>query len=181
MTYSPGRAGFLRGDFRPAPGIRPPWALPEADFVARCDSCGRCIGACPERILTRGRGGFPKVDFSASECTFCGRCAKACARGALKYALDREPWALKADIAPDCLAWRNVVCRTCRESCQEDAIRFKLAIGAAARPQVDPDRCTGCGACVGPCPVAAVTVGEIAAKAAARVFYKEDFLPGGSK
>lgn len=167
MTYNPGRAGFLRGDFRPAPVIRPPWALPEADFVERCNGCGRCTDACPERILSRGRGGFPKVDFSASECTFCGRCAKACMRGALEYALEREPWAQKAVIAPSCLAGRKVVCRTCRESCQEDAIRFMPVPGAVARPQVDTTRCTGCGACVGPCPVAAVTIGEIAAAAAA--------------
>jgi len=165
MTYSPSRARFLRGDFSGTgtPCIRPPWALIEPDFVALCDGCGECIDACPERILSSGRGGYPQVDFSASECTFCERCARACARGALRYSLDRDPWGLKAGIAPGCLAMNQVVCRTCSESCQEGAIRFRMSVGAVSRPQVDPDRCTGCGACVGPCPVAAVTIGEGAA------------------
>lgn len=169
MTHNLSRASFLRGGFSGTgkPRIRPPWALAEADFVALCSRCGECLDVCPEKILAKGHGGFPQLDFALGECTFCGRCAKACAHGALRYSAESGPWVLKAGIAPSCLALRQVVCHTCGESCQGGAIRFRMSVGAVARPQVEPAVCTGCGACFGPCPVAAVTIGEIAAEAAA--------------
>lgn len=161
MTKSVSRAQFLRGDFggnRQA--FRPPWAVAEAGFVELCNRCGDCLGACPEKILEKGRGGFPQVNFLLGECTFCGECNKVCKSKALRQDADAAPWALKAQIAPACLALNQVVCRSCGETCPTGAIRFRVASGAVARPEVDPAACSGCGACVGPCPVAAVTLAE---------------------
>jgi ferredoxin-type protein NapF len=151
------RRGFLTG--RRARG-RPamPWALPEDEFLARCTRCNACVDACPERIVVRGSGGFPEVHFAKGGCTFCGRCADACAPRALDRALG-EPWALKAAIGERCLARQRVVCRSCGERCEARAIRFVPALGGAADPQVDRDRCTGCGACVAACPVSAIDMG----------------------
>lgn len=160
------RAQFLRGDFSASrSAIRPPWAMVEPDFVEACSRCGDCIGACPEKILEKGRGGFPQVNFGLGECSFCGDCARSCKTGALD--VERAPWRLKAQIAPSCLALKQVVCHSCGESCPTGAIRFRIAVGVVARPELDAAACTGCGACVGPCPVAAVTIVEMGVQIAA--------------
>lgn len=168
VTNSISRAQFIRGNFSGSGQvIRPPWAVAEPGFVEACDRCGDCIGVCPEKILEKGRGGFPQVNFSKGECTFCGDCARKCKSGVLNKRVDDAPWPLKAVIASSCLAMKQVVCRTCGEACPVGAIRFRISVGAVARPEVDPVACTGCGACYGPCPVSAVTMGEILAEAVA--------------
>lgn len=59
-------------------------------------------------------------------------------------------------ITADCLAERNVVCRSCGEQCPTAAIRFSPRLGGAALPAVLADRCTGCGDCLPVCPVGAL-------------------------
>lgn len=56
------------------------------------------------------------------------------------------------------MARGNVVCRTCGDACEAAAIRFRPRLGGAALPEVDGEKCTGCGACVAPCPAAAITL-----------------------
>lgn len=166
VTNGMSRAQFIRGNFSGSRQIiRPPWAMAESDFVEACSRCGDCIGACPEKILETGRGGFPQVDFRLGECIFCGDCARSCKTGALDAV--RAPWLLKARIALSCLALKQVVCRSCGESCPTGAIHFRLAAGSIAKPELDAATCTGCGACVSPCPVAAVTIAEMDAQIAA--------------
>lgn len=162
MSSSPSRAQFLRGDFsgksRPQ---RPPWSVEEARFVELCGRSGTCIQRCPEKILIKGRGGFPQVDFSLGGCSFCGECVKACPSGALQRSDEATPWQLKASVEPDCLAYGQVVCRTCGEYCQLGAIRFPPLVGGVAKPQVDAASCNGCGACVAPCPRQAIKLREL--------------------
>lgn len=152
------RRQFLRGDLsgRKAP-LRPPWALEEEAFLEACTRCGDCVKACPQKILVIERG-YPKVSFFEGECTFCGECAKACKPGALPWGEDRSPWRLAPAIAQTCIAHRDVVCRTCGDACQTGAIRFRPRLGGAALPEVEGESCTGCGACVAPCPVKAVVL-----------------------
>jgi ferredoxin-type protein NapF len=152
------RRQFLRGDLsgRKAP-LRPPWALAEPDFLAACTRCGACVPACPTGILAQVRG-YPEIDFSRGECTFCGKCRDACAPRALRQKTGTPPWRLRAAVANDCLAYRDVVCRGCGDACGEAAIRFSPRLGGAARPEILAERCTGCGACVSACPAGAVTM-----------------------
>lgn len=161
MAISISRVQFLRGDVRGerAP-LRPPWTLFEAVFADVCSRCGDCIEACPEDILTAGRGRFPEVDFSRGECTFCGQCRSRCAEGAfLKLAgADEAPWSAKAIVGDSCLAQLGVVCSACAEHCEADAIGFEPRVGRVPLPTVDLERCTGCGACYAPCPVSAIAV-----------------------
>lgn len=149
------RRGFLSGRFRPGSHeFRPPWAAPSGVFEDRCDRCGECIKTCA--VLVAGDGGFPKVDFGRGECNFCGECVQVCKRAALSRSDDDLAWAIKASIAESCLAAQGVECRICGDVCEVAAIRFRPRIGGAARPQLDADCCTGCGACYAPCPVRAI-------------------------
>lgn len=155
-TFSPERRAFLRGKpSRPSP-LRPPWAVTEALFLDLCTSCDDCIAACPEQVLDRGDGGYPLFDPQRGECLFCEKCVEACDTGALDGAL-AGPWTIKADIAPACLAKSGVTCFSCRDACGEAAIGFRPVLGGA-HVELDAARCTGCGACVGVCPVSAITL-----------------------
>lgn len=152
------RRGFFRGKPRPKAEIRPPWALAEAEFTDRCTRCSDCLGACPEQIIVSGDGGFPTINFSRGECTFCGDCLKVCTAQALSALQNVQPWPYKALIAPACLPHQGVECRVCGDYCAVRAIRFTPRIGGSPLPEIDSEKCTGCGACIAPCPVAAVTI-----------------------
>lgn len=65
---------------------------------------------------------------------------------------------MRARIDEGCVTLRGIECRICGECCDARAIRFVPQPGAVARPALDPSTCTGCGECVAPCPVAAVSV-----------------------
>lgn len=106
------------------------------------------------------------MDFMAGECTFCGDCTRVCDAGALRRDDAGIPWTLKATIGDDCLARQKVECRICGENCGEAAIRFQPRAGGSAEPQLLDDRCTGCGACVAPCPVGAIEISIPDAEAA---------------
>lgn len=163
----PQRRFFLRGRVTktpPVPAPRPPWALAEPVFLHRCSRCDACIEACPERILLRGDGGFPEVDFRHQGCTECGACVKACVSAALQRAAASLPWTWKPQFSADCLAQRKVECRVCGERCDHQAIRFQPVLGGIAQPMLEVDRCTGCGACVSPCPAGAITLAQPGAK-----------------
>ena len=142
-----------------APALRPPWALPESDFASRCTRCDACVRACPEQVLVRGGDGLPRCVATSGDCTFCGECLSRCEPQALfRGEVGAPPWAMVAAIGTDCLAARGVECRVCGEACPEGAIRFHLQRGGVARPVLDAGRCTGCGACIGPCPTRAIAM-----------------------
>jgi ferredoxin-type protein NapF len=158
MTTPDSRRNFLRGRFAPrTEPLRPPWALAETDFLQACTRCGDCVGACPTHIITRDVG-YPTVDFTKGECTFCGDCAAACSPRALIRTGEQSPWAACAVINEPCLARQRVECRICGDQCAAGAIRFPPLAGGIALPALDQERCTGCGACVAPCPVQAIVV-----------------------
>lgn len=152
------RRAFFRGRPRPGTEIRPPWALAETQFSDRCTRCNDCLSACPEQIIVAGDGGFPIVDFRRGECIFCGECVSACQPRALTRREDQPPWPYKAAIGPVCLPNNGVECRVCGDYCDARAIRFAPRVGGSPLPEIDTAGCTGCGACVAPCPVAAITV-----------------------
>ena len=66
-------------------------------------------------------------------------------------------------ISSTCLAARRIECRVCGELCEAGAIRFRPTLGSVAQPVLDATTCTGCGDCVAPCPVGAITRAKPAA------------------
>jgi len=154
---------LLRGNFRKVPtSIRPPWAIPENDFVDRCARRNDCRDACPEGIIIPGQSGFPAIDFKTGACTFCKACAEACPTGALSLGATADgiapaPWSLALEVKESCLNAKGVVCRICEGKCETEAIRFGFST-AWGRPRIDADACNGCGACVAPCPVGALVL-----------------------
>ncbi len=157
----PSRRGFLRA--RPVARVeaplRPPWALADdVRFTDACTRCGDCLRACPERVIVPGDGGFPTVVFTERGCTLCGACVSACTPQALRRVEGEAPWRQAPRIAASCLAQRRVECRVCGEACDDAALKFRPALGGIPQPELLAERCTGCGACVAPCPVGAITI-----------------------
>ena len=140
--------------------LRPPPAV--ADFERRCDGCGACVPACAETLLSLAEG-RARIDFARGECTFCGDCADACDRGALSRAALAD-WSGRPAVAASCLGRAGIICRACGEACAHGAIRFAISVGGTP-PAIELSACTGCGACVAPCPVGAISIrrAEIAA------------------
>lgn len=134
-----------------------PWVKSAASFTDDCTRCGKCVSACETNVIINGDGGFPTVDFSRGECTFCYQCADVCPEP-IFLPQASAPWQIKADIKQNCLAYQNVECRSCGETCDTMAIQFKLQLNKVAQPVINVDDCSGCGACVSVCPTAAIHV-----------------------
>ncbi len=172
-----GLAGRQSGDLknRPADLVRPPGALPELEFLARCSRCGECVKVCPTRViqpqgLEQGLSGA----FSArlvmrlagcdQQCRICG---EICPTKALRELdLEEKKYAKlgTAELDQDrCLvyAW-DKICLICDEICPYNAIVFKT-INNKRVPVVIPSRCNGCGWCENVCPV----IGESAIRVSA--------------
>ncbi len=150
----PRRRSFFLGR-RAAPPIRPPWST-EAAILSACTSCGDCAASCPSGIIEMGAGNYPEIRLDKAECTFCGRCAESCR--ASVFDLARVPFQHTVAIDDRCLSKTGIECRSCQDACPEAAIRFRPRLGRPAEPILQADMCTGCGACLAPCPVGAIRV-----------------------
>ena len=158
----PRRRGFLRGAIgpqrAPAPAARPPWATgPDTAFTERCTRCGDCVRACPRDVLAAGDGGYPVISLARQGCSLCGDCSRACPTGAIGP-VTGAAFAWRVQVADTCLAQHGVECRLCGDACDTRALRFVPARGGIAQLHIEPEACTGCGDCVAPCPVGAITL-----------------------
>ena len=147
--------------------IRPPGALPEPDFQARCVRCGECIKACLTNTLQpvwfeAGLSGLwtPKVTARLAGCEQgCNLCGRVCPTGAIRPLDLEEKIFAKIGTAriekSRCIAWeQDKKCLICDEICPYNAIASQFA--AAHRvtvPVVDENKCNGCGYCEDKCPV----------------------------
>jgi len=142
--------------------IRPPGALPEAEFVAVCTGCGECLKVCPNNglqstFLEAGLAGLytprliPRIGYCEEFCNFCGR---VCPTEAIRPLSVEEKRLIQIGVAhidkTRCIAWdTDKICLVCNEQCSYHAI-----VGdEKKRPIVKEEKCTGCGICENKCPV----------------------------
>ena len=138
--------------------LRPPGAVPEELFPAKCIRCGRCVEVCPYRsikmldIRSGLHAGTPLIEVENIPCYLCMKCVDVCPTGSLQRIKQAETRMGLAVIDKfNCAAWVGMtLCRTCYDKCPfpEKAIRLDQL-----RPVVDQDACTGCGLCTYACPV----------------------------
>jgi polyferredoxin len=163
--------------------IRPPFAVPEDDFLALCIRCGQCMRVCPNNALhpTLLESGFegiwspilvPRIGYCEPTCTLCGQ---VCPTGAIeKFTVEGK---VGSETVPPnrigtafidrgrCLPWAMATpCIVCEEWCPTSPKAVYLEdvtvtnregkSVAVKQPHVDPAVCTGCGACEFACPIA---------------------------
>ena len=142
--------------------LRPPGALPEAEFLETCHRCGNCVKNCPANAIfplaesaQPDLANTPYIDPDEQPCVICDSlaCMYVCPSGALQpvYAED-----IKIGLAvfngETCLRTKEVACTYCIDTCPigEDAIH--LTAGGVV--EVIESGCTGCGVCQYACPTA---------------------------
>jgi ferredoxin-type protein NapF len=130
----------------------------DADFQSMCTRCGDCIRACPRHVLKAGDGGFPETVFDRQGCSLCGDCALVCKAAAISRAEQPEPFRWRVKVSDACLTRHGVECRICGDACDARALRFIPALGGIAQMRIELESCTGCGDCVGTCPVKAISL-----------------------
>jgi ferredoxin-type protein NapF len=145
--------------------LRPPGAIEPWNFSGVCIRCGNCTRACPARIITAelGEHGIaqlltPIVHFREDYCREdCTRCMDVCPSGALRPLSAQEkilaPMGLPRVDMNRCLLGDDRECAICRNRCPFQAITLVFSqADYVLTPQVDPHKCSGCGACELSCP-----------------------------
>ncbi len=151
--------------------IRPPGALPEDEFLARCTRCGECMRVCIANGLQPaiGEAGplglwspvlVPKIGYCEYNCTLCGQ---VCPTGAIKRLPVEEKRQVRIGLAyfdrNRCLPWNGTSeCIVCEEHCPvpQKAIKLKedpLEGKTFKKPFIDEKLCIGCGICETKCPL----------------------------
>ncbi len=149
---------------RAAHWIRPPFALPELDFLLKCTRCGECESACPHGVvfpLAARLGpdvvGTPALDLASHGCHLCEDfpCVAACEAGALAIPEGEEAGGILPRLArisidtTTCLPYMGPECGACVPACP---VPGALQL-VAEKPVIDAARCPGCALCREACVV----------------------------
>lgn len=154
---------FLKNLFERVTGktvLRPPGAVAEDEFMARCIQCNKCGQVCPYDTIKVADAGFgskfgsPVVYPRDIPCYVCMKCPPVCPTGALDNSVtDKRQIAMGiAWIDEDkCLPYNGVICRACFDACP--IFREAITLDDDIYPVVHEDPCIGCGICQHVCPV----------------------------
>ena len=159
-------------------GVRPPGAVDEEEFLARCIRCFRCGDACPNRAIVAltdlsgadfsreprpGEDGTPVIFPRRQACMLCQGvpgdtllCTSACPSGALQV-VHKTPEDIQAKVRMGtaridhniCYSWNGASCGVCARACPFEG--KALRVGLFERPEIDPAFCVGCGLCERAC------------------------------
>jgi len=155
----------------PAHALRPPGALPEADFPGACIRCGLCVRDCPYDTLQLAElgstiaTGTPYFIARDVPCEMCEDipCVRACPTGALDHGLtdiDAARMGLAVIVDQEtCIAFQGLRCEVCFNVCPVRGKAISLEMRHNVRsgkhamfiPEVHSDACTGCGKCEQAC------------------------------
>jgi MauM/NapG family ferredoxin protein len=138
--------------------LRPPGAVEEREFLARCIRCQRCAEACEtDAILLAPRAAgraahTPYIVPETSACDLCLACGKACPTGALAPLLHMADARMGTAVVDKrlCVSHNGTgVCGACFTICP---LKGKaITQGKHNAPAVDDARCVGCGLCEEAC------------------------------
>ncbi|MGD0499029.1 MAG: 4Fe-4S dicluster domain-containing protein [Bryobacteraceae bacterium] len=154
--------------------VRPPGALGEDDFLARCIRCGECMKVCPTNAIhpTMFEAGLegmwtPILKMTIGYCEYeCTLCSQVCPSGAIRPLKVAEKQKIRIGLAyfdrNRCLPYAYArTCIVCEECCptpkkaiwlEEVQVPALSGRGVAVKqPHVDPDLCIGCGICANKC------------------------------
>lgn len=152
--------------------VVPPGSVERSAFLSRCTGCGICVNSCPSGIIkpsVRELGVramlHPVLDFNRGWCLYdCVKCTTVCPAGALEKlspaAKHKQPIGKARIVATHCIEYTTgKACGICARRCPVQAIKLlpvdeHHSTGKNVRrlPEVDFDRCIGCGACHYYCP-----------------------------
>lgn len=139
--------------------LRPPGALPEAEFLDTCFRCGSCVEVCPaDAIFSLKQGDAkvadtPVIDPDLAACVVCDdlACMKVCPSGALKLVAGAELIRMgvaRVDQAL-CVRTSGEDCTLCIDQCPMGSSALRT-VGTG--PPFVLDGCVGCGVCQHVCP-----------------------------
>jgi len=142
--------------------LRPPGALDEEAFEARCIRCGQCGEACPNRCIKYF--GFengvkstdtPYITPREKACILCMKCGDVCPTGAIqkiergfKTIVDQVKMGHAVVDESLCLSFQGKTCGVCYRACPLPDVAIR--VGMLEQPHVLPD-CVGCGLCERSC------------------------------
>jgi ferredoxin-type protein NapG len=142
--------------------LRPPGALPEAEFASACIRCGQCAEVCPNQCIQffDASAGLDKMDTPyivprEKACILCMKCGDACPSGALAP-IEREVADIVEKVAMGrarvdtslCLSYQGKTCGVCYRACPLPDLAIKT--GRLEQPMVT-EWCVGCGLCERSC------------------------------
>ncbi|MBL1216225.1 MAG: 4Fe-4S dicluster domain-containing protein [Planctomycetes bacterium] len=161
--------------------LRPPGALAEDEFLARCIRCLRCVESCPNQAIVplevgsgnRGGGGSgggqsvrdatPVIQARRQACMLCAgiegdtlKCGQACPSGALQV-IRKDRDSIKSNVMMGTAVIDEALCYSYNNwSCGAcyRACPFggeAMTLGLWERPTVHPEACIGCGLCERAC------------------------------
>ena len=170
-------SGFIERSAADPLVLRPPGAVPEEEFPAKCIKCGRCVENCPFGTLRlagpgdRAAIGTPHFTARSVPCYMCRDipCVPVCPSGALDKSLvsdkddsggqrldiNKAKMGLAVIDRENCIACWGIQCDACHRACPliDKAIVLNMSRNertgrhAFMAPEVKAEHCTGCGVC----------------------------------